>query len=265
MRPLPGSSTRLRMSRVPAWFAGRSSTCGPRAGRARALTYQLARGASLDGMGVIVQRQVASALSGVLFTVAPDHDGEMLVEYCGGSGEALVAGRVNPGRVRDRSRQSPLVDAGDARRRRRDRGVGHSDSAGRHPSEPRAPGARHRARLRSSSGHRMDDGRGRPALDRAVAADHGHRCAARLRASSAARARLDHFHGAGHLLVERQRQRELSAADHAAPLLHRATGLLPLLPQPRARVWPLAAPRRRHGAPARGTSSASTARGCTTT
>ena len=66
---------------------------------ARSLTYQLARGASLDGMGVIVQRQVASALSGVLFTVAPDHDGEMLVEYCAGSGEALVSGRVNPGRV----------------------------------------------------------------------------------------------------------------------------------------------------------------------
>ena len=66
---------------------------------ARALTYQLARGAALDGMGVIVQRQVASAISGVLFTVAPDDDGEMLVEYCGGSGEALVSGRVNPGRV----------------------------------------------------------------------------------------------------------------------------------------------------------------------
>ncbi len=66
---------------------------------ARSLTYQLARGASLDGMGVIVQRQVESVLSGVLFTVAPDHDGEMLIEYCGGSGEALVSGRVNPGRV----------------------------------------------------------------------------------------------------------------------------------------------------------------------
>jgi rifampicin phosphotransferase len=67
---------------------------------ARALTYQLARGAALEGMGVVVQRQVASALSGVLFTVAPDDDGEMLVEYCRGSGEALVAGRVNPGRIR---------------------------------------------------------------------------------------------------------------------------------------------------------------------
>jgi phosphohistidine swiveling domain-containing protein len=66
---------------------------------ARALTYQLARGASLDGMGVIVQRQVESVLSGVLFTVAPDDEGEMLIEYCAGSGEALVSGRVNPGRV----------------------------------------------------------------------------------------------------------------------------------------------------------------------
>jgi rifampicin phosphotransferase len=84
---------------------------------ARALTYQLARSASLDGMGVIVQRQVASALSGVLFTVAPDHDGEMVVEYCAGSGEALVSGRVNPGRVRIdrrslRSSTQAVLDAG---------------------------------------------------------------------------------------------------------------------------------------------------------
>jgi phosphohistidine swiveling domain-containing protein len=65
----------------------------------RALTYQLARGVSLEGMGVIVQRQIDSSMSGVLFTVSPENDGEMLVEYCVGSGEALVAGRENPGRL----------------------------------------------------------------------------------------------------------------------------------------------------------------------
>ncbi len=35
------------------------------------------------------------------------------------------------------------------------------------------------------------------------------------------------------VLVERQRQRELPAADHAAALLDRANGVLPLLPEPR--------------------------------
>ncbi len=50
-------------------------------------------------MGVIIQRQVEAALSGVLFTVSPTDPGEMLLEYCGGMGEALVSGAVNPGRV----------------------------------------------------------------------------------------------------------------------------------------------------------------------
>jgi phosphohistidine swiveling domain-containing protein len=66
---------------------------------ARALTYELARGSVLAGMGVVVQRQIPSAISGVLFTVAPGNAAEMLVEYCGGSGEALVAGRESPGRL----------------------------------------------------------------------------------------------------------------------------------------------------------------------
>ena len=44
-------------------------------------------------MGVIVQRQIDAAVSGVLFTRAPDRAGEMLLEYCGGLGEALVVGR----------------------------------------------------------------------------------------------------------------------------------------------------------------------------
>jgi phosphohistidine swiveling domain-containing protein len=66
---------------------------------ARALTYQLARGKALAGMGAVVQRQIPSAISGVLFTVSPGNAAEMLVEYCAGSGEALVAGRENPGRL----------------------------------------------------------------------------------------------------------------------------------------------------------------------
>jgi rifampicin phosphotransferase len=66
---------------------------------ARALAYQRARDRTLHGMAIIVQRQISSSISGVLFTVAPQSAGDMLVEYCGGSGEALVAGRENPGRL----------------------------------------------------------------------------------------------------------------------------------------------------------------------
>ena len=65
----------------------------------RVLTYQRARGITLDGMGVIVQRQVPSSVSGVLFTRSPGHPDEMLVEFCRGMGDALVSGRENPGRL----------------------------------------------------------------------------------------------------------------------------------------------------------------------
>lgn len=66
---------------------------------ARVLAYQAARGISLAGMGIIIQRQVQASLSGVLFTVSPADPAEMLLEYCDGMGEALVSGAVNPGRV----------------------------------------------------------------------------------------------------------------------------------------------------------------------
>jgi phosphohistidine swiveling domain-containing protein len=65
----------------------------------RVLAYQAARGITLAGMGIIVQRQVQAALSGVLFTVSPSDPGEMLLEYCAGMGDALVSGAINPGRV----------------------------------------------------------------------------------------------------------------------------------------------------------------------
>ncbi len=47
----------------------------------RALSYQLSRRVSLLGMGVIVQRQIPSAVSGVLFTRAPGRSRHMLIEY----------------------------------------------------------------------------------------------------------------------------------------------------------------------------------------
>ena len=78
----------------------------------RVLAYQRARGVTLDGMGVVVQRQIAASVSGVIFTasdassfhpmgsdlgLAPSDT--MLVEYCSGLGDGLVSGRENPGRL----------------------------------------------------------------------------------------------------------------------------------------------------------------------
>ena len=82
---------------------------------ARALAYQSSRRTFLRGMGVVVQRQVDAAVSGVLFTVSPTSPSEMLLEYCDGLGEALVSGEINPGRVTiDRSdlawRQAGALD-----------------------------------------------------------------------------------------------------------------------------------------------------------
>jgi rifampicin phosphotransferase len=65
----------------------------------RAMAYALAKGVELDGMGVIIQRQIASQWSGVLFTEAPGNQAQMVMEFCPGMGEALVSGRDNPGRL----------------------------------------------------------------------------------------------------------------------------------------------------------------------
>lgn len=68
----------------------------------RSLCYQLSRGIRLKGMGVVVQEQIRSKISGVLFTLSPhqtaDSDEQMLAEYCDGYGDQLVSGRINPGR-----------------------------------------------------------------------------------------------------------------------------------------------------------------------
>jgi pyruvate,water dikinase len=64
----------------------------------RALRYAQHRGVQPAGMAVIVH----AAFSGVLFTrdpSRPDAD-HMLIEYCAGLGERLVAGAVTPGRAR---------------------------------------------------------------------------------------------------------------------------------------------------------------------
>jgi phosphohistidine swiveling domain-containing protein len=63
----------------------------------RALFYRVARGATLDGMGVVVQPQVAARASGVMFSDAGA--GGILVEYGPGLADALVAGAIDPGQI----------------------------------------------------------------------------------------------------------------------------------------------------------------------
>ena len=63
----------------------------------RAIFYRAARGMAAGGMGVVVQQQVDACAAGVMFT--DDGDGELLVEYTAGLGDALVAGAVDPARI----------------------------------------------------------------------------------------------------------------------------------------------------------------------
>lgn len=63
----------------------------------RVLGYQQSRRVVLQGMGVIIQEQIDSAWSGVLFTEHPQHGPEsMLLEFCPGLGDQLVSGQVTP-------------------------------------------------------------------------------------------------------------------------------------------------------------------------
>ena len=88
----------------------------------RSLFYQHGRGITLDGMGVLIQEQAKSAVSGVMFTVSPDaadsieSANRVTVEFCRGLGAALVSGEINPGRLsvaRDDCSDVQLTSSGD--------------------------------------------------------------------------------------------------------------------------------------------------------
>ena len=66
----------------------------------RAVAYAVHRHRAQRGMAVIIQRQVDATVSGVMFSHDPRNSSgsELLVEYCAGLGEKLVAGQVSPGR-----------------------------------------------------------------------------------------------------------------------------------------------------------------------
>jgi pyruvate,water dikinase len=79
-------------------------TCWASYWSARALSYRAARSVKLDGMGVIVQRQVDARVSGVLFSQAPSststtRSDDLMIEYCAGLGDGLVSGQLEPGRL----------------------------------------------------------------------------------------------------------------------------------------------------------------------
>jgi pyruvate,water dikinase len=68
----------------------------------RAVAYRRARRLAPRGMGIVIHRQVAAGVAGVLFTRHPDPNqrlDDMVIEYCGGLADRLVAGQVDPGRL----------------------------------------------------------------------------------------------------------------------------------------------------------------------
>ena len=70
---------------------------------ARAVAYRRIHGFGTAAMAVVIQRQVDAAVAGVLFTRNPDPGSinapDMVVEYCNGLADRLVAGEVDPGRL----------------------------------------------------------------------------------------------------------------------------------------------------------------------
>ena len=172
--------------------------------------YERARGLALGGLAIVVQEQIASAVSGVVFSEDPGGEGGVLIEYRDGPGEALVSGRVNPGRivVNDDGETRHLV-AADCRLDQRS-----IDMAARQ----RSGCATARARVRRATGYRVDARRRRAVLVSPGATDHGSRDTPRRASRS---------------VVQRERQRELPRADQSAALFGRVGWLLPLLPQSR--------------------------------
>lgn len=65
------------------------------------LQYARHKNIFLRHLGVVVQQQVQAEYAGVLFSRDPSsaNSPSMLLEYCRGLGERLVAGEINPGRI----------------------------------------------------------------------------------------------------------------------------------------------------------------------
>lgn len=79
-----------------ASLLGRVRACWISLYSARSLAYQHATGVALRRMGVVVQPEIPSVVSGVTFTRSPLDPLQMRIEHVQGSCEALVSGLVVP-------------------------------------------------------------------------------------------------------------------------------------------------------------------------
>ena len=184
----------------------------------RVAFYRRARGLPVRGMGVVIQRQVDARTAGVLFTSTSS--GEMLVEYGQGLADKLVAGEIDPARAAIDRRTAELRSLNAPMRL----GAGRC----RQGTARRRLGARDG--VRRTAGRRMGDRSKRVPVRRSVATHNGSGLASVRRA-------CEPGNGSTSRVVERQRQRELPAADLAAALLDRVGGLHALLPQSRPGLW----------------------------
>ena len=77
----------------------------------RSMYYQQRHSVRLDSMGVILQTQIDARHAGVMFTHAPAEVSNgrtaVIIEYCNGLGERLVAGEADPARI--------LINPGDGK------------------------------------------------------------------------------------------------------------------------------------------------------
>ena len=79
----------------------------------RAVQYARHRRCQPSGMAVLIQRQVAAVVSGVMFTRDPRQplENKLLIEFCPGLGDSLVSGQITPGRLTiDRSNGAVLEE-----------------------------------------------------------------------------------------------------------------------------------------------------------
>jgi pyruvate,water dikinase len=83
------ASLRAAISRV--WDSNRS---------ARVEAYRKQHGIAAGLMAVIIQRQLAPDVSGVMVTQSPFSSREIIIECCPGLGEPLVSGKITPSRYR---------------------------------------------------------------------------------------------------------------------------------------------------------------------
>ena len=202
----------------------------------RALGYRNRQGRGTRRHGRHRPAPGGLAMSGVLFTEAPDDPAQMLVEFCSGMGEALVSGRNNPGRRHTRTRRLSIRPRGRAgglplallvvgQRRR------SCHASGRRRSRSRV----------TSIDRRTSSGRSTPTAGSGSCSPARSRQPRNARSRHASRNGTSSQAQAGHVHWSNANVNEnFPRADLPAALLDRERRLLPLLPQPRPRLRHLA-------------------------